>query len=379
MSDTDSAAKTGIEVSLNVKPGENVLIHGWDHTLDLMSKLAWHCRRRGGNVMLSIQPEDLWLKSIMTLPLNMIEKPSDQLIAALKKSQAYVYTLGPRKPIPWKKIPESRRGAVSVWLDRRYDRSGFAAKWAAVAKKYKVRMLAIEATLATPERAKALGLNFKEFRKVMLAGCTADWKSVSRRAEGLVPLLSGRETVHLRTPGTKLDFVLDRRKVEYSDGLASEEKTNKGFVTFLPSGGIEVSIDEDSAEGRIVYDLPIRLPGRTVRNLKLDIHRGRVKEFDAEDGKDAFEEYLSNGGDTDKLGSLGLGLNPNLRFGFTQDDKVLGGVTLGLGDNQQKGGRNRANGNGWWGVVSEATLTIGETEVLRHGRFKPKNKPKWTA
>jgi leucyl aminopeptidase (aminopeptidase T) len=370
MSDTDSVARTAIEVSLDVRPGENVLIHGWEHTLDLMSRMAWHCGRRGGNVMLSIQPEDLWFKTIMTSPLNLLQNPSDQLIAALKKSQAYIFTLGPRGPIPWKKIPEKRRGEVSVWLDRRYDHSRFAAKWAAVSKKHRVRMLAIEATFATPERARALGLNFKEWRKVMLAGCTADWKSVSRRARKLVRPLSGQDMVHLTTPaGTKLGFKLDRRKVEYSDGLTSEEKTNRGFVTFLPSGGIEVSIDEQSAEGRIIYDLPIRLPGRTVRNLKLDIQGGQVTEFDAEDGKDEFGEYLNSGGDAGRLGFFGLGLNPNLRFGFTQDDKVLGGATLGLGDNKEKGGKNRANGNGWWGVVSEATLVIGETEVLRRGRF----------
>jgi leucyl aminopeptidase (aminopeptidase T) len=370
MSDTDSVARTAIEVSLDVRSGENVLIHGWEHTLDLMSRMAWHCRRRGCNVMLSIQPEDLWFKTIMASPLSLLENPSDQLIAALKKSQAYVFTLGPRRPIPWKKIPEKRRGEVSVWLDRRYDHSRFAAKWAAVAKKYEVRMLAIEATLATPERARALGLNFKEWREVMLAGCSVDWKSVSRRSKGLIKLLSGQETVHLTTPaGTRLSFRLDRRRVEYSDGLTSEEKTNKGFVTFLPSGGIEVSIDEESAEGRIIYDLPIRLPGRTVRNLKLDIQDGQVREFSAEEGKDAFEEYLSNGGDAARLGFFSLGLNPNLRFGFTQDDKVLGGATLGLGDNKEKGGKNRANGNGWWGVVSEATVIIGETEVLQHGRF----------
>jgi leucyl aminopeptidase (aminopeptidase T) len=366
----DSAARTAVEVSLNARPGENVLIHGWEHTLDLMSKLAWHCRRRGCNVMLSIQPEDLWFKSIMTSPLNLLENPSDQLVAALKKSQAYIFTLGPKKPIPWKKIPENRRGAVSIWLDRRYDHSRYAAKWATVAKKYRVRMLAIEATLATPERARALGLNFKELKEVMLAGCTVNWKAVSKRAERLVRLLSAQETVHLTTPaGTKLDFRLDRRKVEYSDGLTNEEKTKDGFVTFLPSGGIEVSIDEESAEGRIVYDLPIRPPGRTVRNLKLDIHSGRVTEFDAEEGKDAFEEYLSNDGDSAKLGFFSLGLNPNLRFGFTQDDKVLGGVTLGLGDNKEKGGKNRADGNAWWGVISQADLIIGETKVLHHGRF----------
>ncbi len=370
MNKLDSVARTTIQVSLDARPGENILIHGWEHTIDLMSKLAWQCRKRGCEVLLSIQPEDLWFKSIVNSPLSVLESPGDPLIAALKESQAYVFTLGPRRPIPWKEIPARRRKAVSIWLDRRYDRSRFAEEWTRVAMKHRVRMLAIEATLATPERAKALGLDFRGWREVMFAGCSVDWKAVSRRALKLKRLLAGREKVHLTTPaGTQLEFRLDRRRVEYADGLTSEEKTKKGLVTFLPSGGIEVSIDEESAEGRIVYDLPVRPAGRVVRNLKLRVENGRVKEFGADEGKDAFEEYLSSGSGVERLTFFGLGLNPNLRFGFTQDDKVLGGVTLGLGDNEMKGGRIRANGREWWGVVSEATLTIGETQAMQRGRF----------
>ncbi|MDV3244422.1 MAG: aminopeptidase [Nitrososphaerales archaeon] len=370
MTDLDSVAKTVIEISLNAKTGENVLIRGWDHTIDLMSRLAWQCERRNCNVLLSVQPEDLWLKSIMTSPLDLIENPSDPLIAALKESQAYVFTLGPRSPVPWKEIPERRHGAVSVWLDTRYDHSRFAAAWTRIAKKHKVRMLAIEATLATRERAEALGLNFEAWREVMYAGCSVNWKALSRSARRLTRILSGKEKVRLATPaGTDLQFGLDRRPVEYSDGLTGDEKTEKGLVTFLPSGGVEVSIDEGSAEGRIVYDLPIRVGGLIVRNLCLKVAGGRVTEFAAEGGREAFKEYLGAEGDVDRLGFFGLGLNPNLRFGFTQDDKVLGGVTLGLGDNEKKGGKNRANGREWWGAISEASLTVGGIQLMRRGKF----------
>jgi leucyl aminopeptidase (aminopeptidase T) len=370
MVDLESVARTAIESSLDARPEENILIHGWEHTINLMSILAWQCTKRRSHVMLSIQPEDFWFQSIMSSPLKLLESPPDHLIAALKESRAYVFTLGPRKPIPWNEIPERRRGAISVWLDRRYDQTRFAEKWTSIAKKYRVRMLAIEATLSTPERAKVLGLDFEAWKEVMFAGCSVDLSALSKRARRFARLLSGDDKVRLRTPkGTRLEFGLDRRPVECSDGLTSEEKTKRGLVTFLPSGSVEVSIDEETAEGRIVYDLPIRIANRMVRNLRLKVKGGRVKEFDAEEGKDAFEEYLSSSSNADRLAFFGLGLNPNLRFGFTQDDKALGGITLGLGDNGTKGGRNKAHGREWWGAISGATLNVGETPVMRRGKL----------
>ncbi len=369
MIDLDSVARNAVEVSLNAIPGERILIQGWDHTIDLMSRLAWQSRKSGCHVLLSIQPEDLWLRSIIEAPTSLLERPPDHLLAALETSQVFVFTLGPRNPVPWKEIPEARRKAVSIWLDTRYDKSSFAAEWVKTARRRNVRMLGIEATLATPERAKAMNLDYAEWTEVMFAGCLANGQQMSRRARRLARFLSGSDTVRITTPhGTDMQLALDQRPVEYSDGLTNDEKTKKGLVTFLPSGDAQVSVDEETAEGRIVYDLPIRAGGQVVRKLTMKVERGRVVEFAAE-GRDAFKEYLTGGGDVNRLGFFGFGLNPKLRFGYTQDDKVLGGVTIGLGDNESKGGQNRAGGQEWWGCVSKATVTIGGTKIMNRGGF----------
>ena len=370
MFDLDSVARAAVEVSLHPRPGEKILIHGWDHTVDLMSELAWQCRSRGCHVMISVQPENFWLRSIVEAPMNQLETPPENLMAALEESQAFVFTLGPRHPIPWKEIPEERREEVSIWLDTRYDRSKFAETWAKVARKQSVRMLAIEATLATPERAAVMGLSFQEWRDVMFEGCLADWNEISQRARKVAKLLSGSDKVQITTPdGTDLEFRLDERAVEYADGLTSDEKASKGIVTFLPAGIVEVSIDEESAEGEVVYDLPIGAGSEVVRKLTLRIKRGRVVDNAAVEGKNAFQEYLRKEGDVNRLSFFGIGLNPNMRFGFTQDDKVLGGITIGLGDNETKGGRNHAKGQEWWGGVSRATVTIGGTQIMQLGRL----------
>jgi len=365
----EDVAHKAIEVSLGVKLGETVWIHGWDHTVDLVSLLAWECRKRGCQVFLTVQPEDFWLRSIIEAPLALMDRLSALQTSILRGTDAYIFTLGPRNPIPWERIPKERRRVVSTWLDERYDRSNFAKEWAVIARGRRVRMLAIEATLATPERAEVLGFNTEKWKEIMLAGCVADYREVARRGRNLTSLLGGEEEVRITTPwGTDLRFGLDRRPVDVSDGLTSKEKAEKGMVTFLPAGAIEVSASEESAEGRVVYDVPVRLESGMVEGLTLQIKNGRIMEFTAEQHREAFGHYLEEGkGDTNRFAFFGFGLNPHLRHGFTQDDKVLGGVTVGFGDNENKGGKNKADGYGWWASMTKATVAIGDTKIMEDG------------
>jgi leucyl aminopeptidase (aminopeptidase T) len=363
-------SKQILDGCLSTKPGQRVWIHSWDHTLELASDLALESRKRSLEVLLTVQLEDLWLRSIIDAPLELIDNLSAHIAAALEKTDIYVYTLGPRKPIPWDKIPADRRGSVSVWLDTRYDRSRFAEQWAKVARRNKVRMVGIEATLATPERAESLGLDLDEWKRVMFEGCTANPGEMASHGHALEPLMGGEGQVHLTTPfGTDFRFRLDKRPPDYSYGLATEEKAEGGEVVFLPTGGIEVSAAEDSAEGRIVYDPVIRAGKSQVENLTLQVAQGRIKQFSARYGKEIFERYLREGpGDENRFSYFGFGLNPKLRHGFTQDDKVLGSTILGFGHSSAEGGKNVASGQ-WWASMTKATVTISGEKVMENGKL----------
>jgi leucyl aminopeptidase (aminopeptidase T) len=102
--------------------------------------------------------------------------------------------------------------------------------------------------------------------------------------------------------------------------------------------------------------------------LTLSVKDGNIVKFEAKERKEVFERYLKEGsGDVNRFAFFGLGLNPGLRYGFTQDDKVLGGVTAGFGDNENKGGKNRADGHEWWASMTKATVTVGDTKVMQNG------------
>jgi leucyl aminopeptidase (aminopeptidase T) len=362
--------KEVLDTSLRVQSGDKVWIQGWDHSLDLAKAFASECSVRACPCFLTVRYQDVWLRSIIEGPLKQIESISSQERAALEETDFYIITMGPRSPIPWGSIPQEKRKQVSLWLDTRYDKSSYARSWARVAKTNEVKMLAIEATLATPERAKAQGLDYREWRKVMFQGCMADNKAIAIRAKKLARFISGKGNVSVASPsGTRLNFDLARRSVDISDGISTGEMAEKGRIVFLPAGAIEVSVDEESAEGKIVYDAPARVGSEKLENLIVDVKGGRIVRFNATRGREAFEQYLLDGGkDAERLAFFGFGLNPNLKHGFTQDDKVLGGLTLGFGSNKSMGGKNSASDQ-WWASITRSTVKVEGSTLVEDGKL----------
>jgi leucyl aminopeptidase (aminopeptidase T) len=370
VTDYSPLVKEVFDTCLGVKAKDRVWIQSWDHTLYLAKAFASECSLRACPHLLSIRYEDLWLRWILKSPKEQLEVVASQEEAALKETDFYIFTMGPRSPVPWDSIPKEKREAVSVWLDTRYDKTLYARKWARIAKTHKVKMLAVEATLATPERAKAQGVNYEEWREVMFRGCMIDHKELARRSKILAKLISGKEKISITTKsGTQLSLALDRRPVGISDGIATEEMAERGRIVFLPAGAIEVSVDEESAEGRIVYDAPVRLGNEIIESLVINLKDGRIQRHTATRGTNVFEGYLEKGGkDAGRFAFFGFGLNPNLRYGYTQDDKVLGGVTLGFGSNLSMGGRNVATDQ-WWASMTNATVRIDDLTVMNEGKL----------
>lgn len=358
------------DTCLGVKSEDRVWIDSWDHTLDLGKAFESECARRGCPRLVTVRQEEAWLRSILEGSKSQLQTVTPQAKAALAEVDFYIFTMGPRSPIPWSLIPEEKREAVSVWLDTRYDRTPYAREWARIAKAHRVKMLGVEATLATPERAKSIGLNYGEWRDVMFLGCMADYQEIARRGKSLAKLLSRKGNVRITTPsGTRLNLTLDRRPLEISDGMATVEMAEKGKITFLPAGAVEVSVDEESAEGRVVYEVPVRLGNEMIENLVIKVKDGRIHKFDATRGTEVLEGYLEKGGrDAGRFAFFGLGLNPNLRSGFTQDDKVLGAVTLGFGSNEVIGGRNVATDQ-WWASIMNATVRVEDMSISDRGKL----------
>jgi len=357
-----------VSVCLNVKVGENVWVQSWDHTIDLASEVAFACRQLGAHPFITFATEDYWMRSLIETPKRLLETLPSNQAAALERTDAFVFMLGPRNPIDWDRIPQEKRELANVWY---FDSNKYLESWCKIAEEHSVRMLGIEYCLATEEWAQAWGLEHDQWRRVMLAGCLANQREITKKALKVASAIRTGRKVQVQTQfGTNLKFELAEREPIVGDSIVSKNNAKKGAVKFLPSGFVEVATDEDSAYGTVVYDSPILVRGaKRIRGLTLLFERGKIVKYSAQYGIDAFENYIKSGqGDIDRFGFFGLGLNPGIRHGFTQDDKALGGVTIGIGGNKDKGGRNRTLGNRhWWASMAGATVKIDGKTVLKNG------------
>lgn len=357
-----------LDVCLRLQPGEHVWINTWEHDTELASQLALQCLKRGCPALTTVQFDKPWEYMILEAPSEVAENLSASQAGLLNGTDVYIFTLGPRI-IPWDKIPPERRKLVTTWF---LEKNKFVEHWKTIAKARKVRMLGMEATLATREKAGTLGLDYEEWRRVMYDGCMIDYGAVSERARALKRLMQTDDRVHVTTPlGTDFRFKLDDRPVDSFDGILGEDWVSQGRPGFLPAGGIEVSADEESGQGKVVFDQPILslLREGRIERLTLSVSGGQIVKCSASTHERAFGRWLNEGkGDVDRFAFFGLGLNPNLRHGFTQDDKVLGGVTIGFGDNSDKEGKNKAD-RGCWASMTRATVTIGNRRVMKDGKL----------
>ena len=370
MEDYAELARQVVTACLNIKEGENVWIHSWDHTVDLASEIAFACREKGAQPFITLNAESCWVRSLCEIQKNILETLSSVQVAALEQTDTFIFMLGPRNPVNWVKIPSEKQELANIWF---LESNKYMGAWRKIVQQRGIRTLGIEYCLVTRERAKVLGLNCKKWGDVMLAGCLADQLEIAQRAKRLAGIIRDGVDVNVETPfGTRLKFRLAGREPIPGDSVVTEEDAAKGIVKFLPSGFVEVAADEDSADGTVVYDVPIPARGGVkTERLSLEFKGGKVVRYSVQKGIEPFEDYMkSSQGDVDKFAFFGLGLNPSLEHGFTQDDKVLGGVTIGIGGNEDKGGKNRTAGNRhWWASMTKATVKIDGKTVLRKGKL----------
>jgi len=353
---------------LNIRQDENVWVHSWDNTTEIASEIAFACREKGAQPFITLITEDYWTRSLLEVPKRLLEILPAHQAAALEKTDAFIFVLGPKNPVDWDKIPPERRELSSLWF---IESNKYMDSWRNIAQEHSIRMLGVEYCMATKERAQTLGLDHERWEQVMLAGCLVNQQEIARTASKVANAVKKGRDVSVETPfGTKLKFKLSGREPISGDSLVHKEDGAKGTVKFLPSGFVEVAADETSAEGTVVYNaaIPAR-GGEKTKDLTLHFKRGEVVKYEAKSGISEFENYLKScQGDTAKFAFFGLGLNPGLKHGFTQDDKVLGGVTIGIGGNEDKGGENRTSGNRhWWASMTKATVKIDEKTLVKNG------------
>ena len=361
MSEYEALAKNVIRKSLQIQPKENVIVESWNHGLDAAKEIVYQLRAVGARPMLLLEDEETHWRSVENLPPAKLGQVSKSEWAALDAADAYIFLPGPAD------IARLRAN-----LPKAEAAFGYNEAWYGRAKKAGVRAARIALGYVSPERASSYGVDYAAWRQMILDAASADFTAVSRKGRKVADLLSREADVDVSAPnGTHLTFRLKGRDAMNDDGIVDAQdlkSATSGFMTNVPPGQAYVAPDEASAEGVLVADLPTPYMGAFVRGLTLTFEGGQATWTAAENAEGYRRSWEKAKGPKDRIGALGLGLNPSARGGFLQNDLVSGVVELGLGGNASFGGKNKTDF--YLGTyLSAATVKVGKRTVVQDGQL----------
>jgi leucyl aminopeptidase (aminopeptidase T) len=195
---------------------------------------------------------------------------------------------------------------------------------------------------------------------------------MSKNGREVASILEKAHIVHIiAANGTDLTLKLAGRPVHIDDGIIDEDDiAGNSLETQLPTGYVQTTVDETSANGRIAFDLPLQTLGVNVVDIKCDFKQGKLASMTAKKNIEYLTEQMEKAtGDKDRIAALGIGLNPNAKYGFMMDNIVEGAITIAVGDNESLGGRNKS-AYGMAATIGKATLEIDGKTITKEGQLR---------
>ncbi|MBM3315080.1 aminopeptidase [candidate division WOR-3 bacterium] len=182
----------------------------------------------------------------------------------------------------------------------------------------------------TDSAAQEAGMSLGEYEDFVFNACLLDrpdpvqaWQDLSTGQQRYVDFLDTVGRVRIEGDGTELELSVAGRKWVNSDGRAN-----------FPSGEVFTGPVEDSAEGRISFDVPAVYGGRAVEGISLEFRGAMVVSARAKRGDEVLQALLGTDAGARRLGEFAFGLNHNISRATGDilfDEKIGGTIHLALG------------------------------------------------
>ncbi len=348
---------------LQLKNTDCLSVQTWEHMLPLAKEIVKEARRAGADTMMTVDSDDVWYEALTNLPEEWLREPSTLQQAARRVATAEVYVGGPTNPETMKRVSTER------W---RANEEGAEATYKPFEDE-PIPSVDIFLGRVTEQRARNYGFEYEKWYRSVLAALSVDPGVLRKQGERVAKALRGARTGHLTAPGgTDFEFQFQGIEPTVFTGEIRPVKGKKStYFATLPSGSIGVALKQGTGEGLVVSTTPIPQAGDFVRGLTWEFRGGRISSVDAETHLEYFtmhwEDERRKG--ADQLGVLTIGLNPEAKYGFLENELVEGAVTMGIGNNEWLGGTNDCD-FGFPMSFKDATLEVDGRKLVDSGRIE---------
>ena len=362
------AARNLVTKYLRVRPGENVIVESWTHTLPMSSAIVDEVRRAGGRAFLAHDDEDTWWRALERKQGKLLGRLSDPEWAALRATDVYVQFWGPADSARVARTPEK---ILDEWAE------GWVERWYQLARSTGLRGGRMALGWVTDSRARHWGVSKARWTKGILEACLADPKEMGSTGRRLARVFSGTKKIRITHPnGTDLEIASAGQLPTVYDGFPHPKDPAymmSDMLANFPDGRLRIPLDARTAEGRIVATYPSYedswFPWASYLGGTFEFSDGKLTSHSFEDGETAFaQRYAKGRPGKDRPGLLTIGLNPKIRNVPSLEVLERGCVELVVGYNNLRGGSKSPNDTGSL-CLSAAEISVDGIPVVRRGKI----------
>lgn len=359
----DDVAERIVKQSLNVQPGEIVLINGNATEIELMGAMQVAVAKAGGETILQVGIPEANKRAVMETPMEYLGQLRTGQLTLLRMADAIINVASIADPGLFADVPEERLAAT-----RRA-----AAPLNAAFSNASVRSVTLGQTggIPTEAYAKSIGANPKELDTMFWKAVAVEPDELSMTARKIAGMLQPGATARLTSKaGTDLTFNIDDTPARINAGrVADVESDHGGAAVWLPAGEAYTCLDSASASGTLVVPQTM-FRGVKVDNLKMSFENGAMTKLSADSNEKMLKDYFAaSNAQTGQISAMSIGLNnasQPLKGAQFFSWEMGGMVTIGLGSNGWAGGDNAGDG-AFTAHLTGTTLEIGNTKVVSDG------------
>jgi aminopeptidase len=315
-------AKILVNYSTKVKEKDNILIQYQDYGRDLAIEIYKEVSSKGGSPIIVNAPSEATRgyyelvseKHLKVFPEHMMKliEASDVIInIRSEENKKYLSNIDPKRI-------SLRSLALKDIHDERLKK-----RWCLT-------------LYPTPGYAQDADMSLKDYEDFVYSAMIRDWSKERNEMEILKRIMDKGDKVRIIGEETDLTMSIKGRTAVLSDGTHN-----------IPGGEVFTAPLDDSANGRIFFDLPAMRYGMEVKDVRLQFEKGEIVDYSASKNENLLKAMIETDMGSNRLGELGIGTNKGIdRFtkNILFDEKISETIHLAIGFAYKEcGGTNRSS------------------------------------
>ncbi|THF74230.1 aminopeptidase [Cohnella fermenti] len=292
--------------SVNVQPGDNVLIEMIGSERELLKALIEEVARRGGHPFVEIEDKSVTRTLLMHATEDQLRTWAEYDLNRMKRMQGYIGiraggNVNDLSDVPAEKLKlYDRLHRHPVHMEQRVKKT----KW--VVLRYPNDSMAQLANRST-----------EAFEDFYFDVCNLDYAKMDKAMDPLYDLMRRTDKVRIVAPGTDLTFSIK--------GVGAKKCSGERNI---PDGEVYSCPVRDSVNGTIAYNTPSVYNGFTFENIKFRFEHGKIVEATAND-TERLNAVLDSDDGARYIGEFSLGFNPYILHPMKDilfDEKIAGSL-----------------------------------------------------